>query len=654
MNKLSNLKTFSIFLLSLTLGACGGGSGGGNTSTPTPLPTPAPPVSDIPTSLSIQGQETVQTSETIGLAAMLNGSSSSYTFEWTQTAGEPVPMLTAQSQVLSFDVPTHGDYSFSVNVNDANGSLSFQENFSFTATSDVAAATVRLDHAVSEEGKVSLRADALPGSIISSITWQQVSGQTVPQGNFPETASEQNFLFFDAPTVSEDQLLQFRATMTLDNGENTSDDVYVLIKDVQQQGDGFFPGSADRVVTSEMFPYNPDSPYATALEACVYNNLVNNSCSFSALPLIGQVTSNPTIEDVLDRVYVSHEWMGDRLKNYLENSAAAEDMLSLFRGVTAIIISYEVRPSFYWVATGAIYLDGANFWVTPEERDTLNDVPDFRSAFGQDLQFFMPWRYVRNNQSYLNRGSYSQADRGSRSFEDVEADITWLMYHELAHANDFFPPDRWASIPSSSDPLSYFRLMPPDSSAFESLFPLNSGELNSLAQVSFAGETATTAQTNTTALEATDLFSPDNAAMYYSFLNEREDYATLFERFMMAYRFGAEADTAVMQVASNNPQFLVTWGQRSRINDIKLTSRTRHTVQNILPDLDVDAIQPTLPPARLMRPGESWADNLILDGESAGKKAIIKRTGNELSGAELPSYMSHYQHANRPAVPDPK
>lgn len=652
MNKRSNLKIFNIFLLSLTLGACGGGSGSGNTSAP--VPTPAPPVNNIPTSLSIQGQETVQTNETIGLAAMLNGSSIGYTFQWTQTAGEPVSMLTANSQVLSFDVPAQGDYSFSARVNDANGNLSFQEDFTFTASAEISAATVRLDHAVSEEGKVSLRADALPGSTISSITWQQISGQTVPQGNFPDTESEQNFLFFDAPAVSEDQLLQFRATMTLVDGDNISDDVYVLVKDVQQQSDGFFPDSANRIVTSEMFPYNPDSPYATALETCVYNNLVNSSCRFSTLPLIGQVTSNPTIDDILDRVYVSHEWMGDRLKDYLENSAAAEDMLSLFRGVTAIIISYEVRPSFYWVATGAIYLDGANFWVTPEERDTLNDVPDFRSAFGQDLQFFMPWRYVRNSQNYLNRGTYSHSDRNSRSFEDVEADITWLMYHELAHANDFFPPDRWASIPSSSDPLSYFRLMPPDSSAFESLFPLNSEELTSLAQVSFAGDTATTTQRNTTALEAADLFSPDNAAMYYSFLNVREDYATLFERFMMAYRFGAEADTAVMQVASDNPQFLVTWGQRSRINDFKLTSRTRHTVKNILPNLDVDAIQPTLPTAKLMRPGETWEANLNLNGERNGKEAIKTPARNELLDAELPGYMLHYQHADRPVIPDSK
>lgn len=655
-----NKKTTFAFLFSVFLSACGGGSGGGSgggggTTSPVPTQPPTTPVDSAPTSVSIQAGSSVMVNQTVGLAAMLDGSSIGYDFQWSQTSGVPVTMISAKSQVLGFDVPQAGDYSFSVTARNASNNVVFQDDINVSASAESASATVRLDHAVSETAKVSLRADSNTDAGISAISWQQISGQTVPQGNFiqedvPQGAISQS-LFFDAPTVTEDQLLQFRATMTLENGENVSDDVYVLVKDVAQSSDGFFPGSADRIVTAEMFPYNANSPYAAALESCVYNNTVNRACNFSTLPLLGQVNSNPTINDVLDRLYVSHEWMGDRLKDYLENSVASEDMLSLFRGVTAVVISYEVRPSFYWVATGAIYLDAANFWVTPEERDTLNDIPDFRSAFGQDLQFFMPWRYVRNNQSYLSRANYAPAERNSRTFEDVEADITWLMYHELAHANDFFPPDRWSSIPSSSDPISYFNLMPPDSDAFESLFPLNSNELSALAQVSFAGQTASTTQRNYTDADATNFFEPDNAAMYYSFLTEREDYATLFERFMMAHRFGAEADTAVMKPFSENPELIVTWGQRSRINDIKLTARTRHVVQNILPSLDVDAIQPTLPNAKLMRPGESWGANLILEGERAGKGTEQQKQITELSEGMMPTYMLHHQHLNRPKMP---
>ncbi|BDX06682.1 PKD domain-containing protein [Planctobacterium marinum] len=628
----------------LLLSACGG-SGGGSTSTP-PVQNP-PPVT--PVSLSIEGDTEVSTQQSVALIAMLDTDGASYSYSWQQVSGDPINLLTTDSQVLSFDAPAAGEYGFQVNVSDATGATLFSETQTLTVSAEEASATVRLDHAVSETAKVSLRADALPEQSITSISWQQIAGVNVPQSNFSES-SDENFLFFDAPSVSSDQLLQFRATMTLDNGENISDDVYVLVKNVTSSEDGFFPDSAGRIITTEMRPYNANSPYAQALENCVYNNTVSNSCRFSTLPLIGQETLNPGIDDIMDRVYVSHQWMGDRLKDYLENSVAAEDMLALFRGVTAIVISYEVRPSFYWVATGAIYLDANNFWVTPQERDTLNDQPDFRSAFGNDLQFFMPWRYVKDGESYLSRANYPQSQRLSRSFADVEADITWLLYHELAHANDFFPPDRWASIPLSSDPISYFNLMPADSSSFSQLYPLNSEELRALAQVSFAGETATTAQRNTTDQQAADLFSQDNAAMYYSYLTVREDYATLFERFMMAYRFGAEADTAVMKVVSDNPDLLVTWGQRSRISDNKLTSRTRQVVRNIYPSIDVDAIQPTLPEAKLMVSGASWQENLMLPGERAGKSSGMVDAKDPLSQGVMPDYMLHYQHQGRPEL----
>ena len=630
----------ALFLLS----ACGG-SGGGSSNTP-PVQNP-PPTATL--SLTIEGDSEVSTQQSVGLIAMLDTDGSGYTYSWQQVSGDPITLLTTDSQVLSFDAPAVGTYGFQVNVSDTSGAVLVTDSKTLTVSAEQASATVRLDHAVSETAKVSLRADALPEQAISSISWQQISGINVPESNYSES-SDDNFLFFDAPTVNADQLLQFRATMTLDNGENVTDDVYVLVKNVVTSDDGFFPDAAGRIITTEMRPYNANSPYAQALESCVYNNTVSDSCRFSTLPLIGQQTSNPDIDDIMDRVYVSHQWMGDRLKEYLENSVASVDMLALFRGVTAIVISYEVRPSFYWVATGAIYLDANNFWVTPQERDTLNDQPDFRSAFGNDLKFFMPWRYVKDGESYLNRGDYPQSQRLSRNFQDVEADITWLLYHELAHANDFFPPDRWASIPSSSDPISYFNLMPADSSSFSQVYPLNSEELKALAQVSFAGETATTAQRNTSDQQAADLFSQDNAAMYYSYLTVREDYATLFERFMMAYRFGAEADTAVMKVLSDNPELIVTWGQRSRINDPKLTSRTRQVVRNIYPTLDVDAIQPTLPDAKFMVAGESWQENLILPGERAAKIGNRNAAVDPLTKGLLPSYMLHYQHAGRPEI----
>lgn len=614
-------KHILVIALSTVLVACGGG--GGSSSTPAPTPTtPTTPPSEV----TIVGTQSASVNQPVGLVAMLpdGQSGEAFDFSWTQTSGPTVNALATHSQVIGFDVKEAGDYSFQVEVTDSSGSVVTQNTFDFTASGEIKNAGVRLDHAVVEQGKVSLKADALPEYAIPNVTWTQIAGPTISTADLTIDEDE-NLLFFDAPAVNTDTLFQFEARIQLaETGEIITDEVSVLVKDATINSNGYFPSEdiIGRVVYNEMHAYRPGSAYANALESCVYNNTLDNSCSFANLPLIGKVNSNPTVENVLDRLLVSHDWMGDRFKEYLETSVAAQDMLLLLKGVTAVVISYEVRPSFYWSATGAIYLDANNFWVYPEERDTLNDQPDFRSNFGNDLQFIMPWRYVRNGQNYLNRGSYPVEQRLSRSFEDVEADITWLMYHELAHANDFFPPSTHAGMATNTSPLAFSNSNPPTSNTFSQIYPLLSQELVNLAQVSFRGETANNTQKAYQASDIQQFFEPDSAAMYYSFSTTREDYATLFERFMMAYRFGAESDVAVLSRV-NNPEFVVTWGQRHRINDPKLIERTKYTVENILPSLDADAIQATFNSPQLMTPGVSWFDNLI----GSDKAGNIKQSG---------------------------
>jgi hypothetical protein len=64
------------------------------------------------------------------------------------------------------------------------------------------------------------------------------------------------------------------------------------------------------------------------------------------------------------------------------------------------VIGAHVRPSFYYALTGAIYLDADNFWRTADERDVIDEAPDFRSDFDRDLQYSGLWRYVANNRAF--------------------------------------------------------------------------------------------------------------------------------------------------------------------------------------------------------------------------------------------------------------
>ena len=607
-------RTAAALSAALLIGGCGGGGdSGGSTVTPT-LGTPAPGFTEVAPALTVDnlrlfGDLNASVNASVGFVVLSNDSQTLDTIDWQQTSGPAVDLLAAHTQAVGFDIPATGTYEFTVTATTTSGE---QRALSFTLTAVASGAenqaNIRLDHMATERGRVSLRVDSPTAKIITDAQWEQLAGPQAEEIVYQEdsTGGPLQSAFFAAPEVSEDQVMEFAVTLTFDDGTTASDTVLVGINDATISSNGIFTQN-DMYLTTDLIPYRADTPWAEGLARCVYTNQLVNSCTFSDLPLIGMQTNNPTIETILDKTLVSHPWMGDRFAEFLQNSATSEDMLNLLRGVTAIVISYEVRPSFYWVRTGAIYLDARNFWRTPEERDTLNTAPDYRSDFGNDLQFGIYWRYVKDNSYYYPQASLAESSRNSRDLAQLEAALAWLMYHELAHANDFFPPTSWASIADTQTPLSFFQNNAPRSTLLYNQYPLNSSVLDALADVSFGGETATTAQRNYTASEAADEFSADIAPAFYAYYTEREDYATLFERFMMLHRLGVSADVGVIGT-NNNPDALITWGQRNRINQDTLQARTAFTVERVLPNLNVTQIQAELPATIQLRANTSWFD----------------------------------------------
>ena len=639
---------------SLILSACGGGSsndGGtpGRGTLPPPVLTESTGLVEpiaVFNNVALYGDSEFITNGSYGLALTSNDGSQITSVRWEQLSGPALSILASNSQTIGFDVLEAGNYALQAEVTTSAGAQqnTQQLTYEFTAQqSDVTVANLRLDHTVTERAKVSLRVDSFNNDIgTASITWKQVAGPAVL-----DFQSQGNSAFFNAPAVTKDEVIKFETNVNFTDGSNSVDASFITINDTQIIDEAYFPNS--NIITSEdVYAFNVNSPYKNAIESCVYTNTLNSTCTFGNLPLIGQQFTAPSIDDILDRTLVSHDWMGQRFRQYLEQSAAGPDMLKLLRGVTAVVISYDVRPSFYWAATGAIYLDARNFWLTPEERDTLNEVPDFRSGFSGDLKFRVFWRYVKNNAPYMPGQSFSSAARETRTFDALEADISWLMYHELGHANDFFPYDVWAGLSNSDDPLSFFRSNGTNSDIMITSFPLSSSEMKGLAQVSFAGETATNAQRAYVGSDIETFFTPDIASSYYSYLNEREDFATLFERFMMQYRLGASADIGIINT-QDNPNLLVTWGQRDRFNHISIQNRARFTVSNILPELgNINALQASLPEAVQLRRNVSWFDNINL-GESVGTESVIQIPYRLEKAAAVEETSLHI---GRPALPE--
>lgn len=605
-------KGFLISALLLALQACGGG--GNSTITPAPPSTGGPisytlvtpKISENGINLYYPDNFWVNQSASIAVTAT---NTTFKSVSWQQSAGPDLVFLANNTQLIGFDIPAAGNYRIELSlVTQANTTINKTINFSAVESVN-ALVNVRLDHVAVEQGKVSLRVDSsvqAHNKNITAIKWQQVAGPTAV-----DLSSDEHYLFFKAPNVSQDSVLEFSASINFSDGSLGTDHSYVLVKNANINSEGYFPKHANRIVSPDVFAYRPQSPYADVLVDCVYNNQIASSCSFAKLPLLGTQHLNPTIEDVLQRLVVSHEWMGHRFKQYLEQSATAADMLKLLRATTAIVIAYDVRPSFYWSATGAIYLDAANFWVSPQERDTLNDQADYRSEFGKDLSFFIPWRYVKDNQYYLRNSDYPASARLTKSFSALEASASWLMYHELAHANDFFPPTSWTGMSVSSSPLTYSNQAKASSDSFSKLYPLDSDDMKSLAKVSFAGNSASSYQKSLRATDIVGFFTPDKAPDYYCYSTVREDYATLFGHFMMAYRLGVSADVAIISTL-NNDELNVSWGQRNRINSPAIQGRVRAVVNDIFPQLNVAQIQNGLPQPVLMQVGVDWFSNLNL------------------------------------------
>ena len=185
-----------------------------------------------------------------------------------------------------------------------------------------------------------------------------------------------------------------------------------------------------------------------------------------------------------------------------------------------------------------------------------------------------------------------------------------MLYHELAHANDFFDYTEWAQLPNSASPLSTYDDSSPISTGLAASLPLNSSQLHALADVRYGGGAASSAERNYTAQQIANWFEDDGAVAFYAYFTEREDLAMLFERFMMLYRLGAEADVGVFtQETLEDGSFIPTWAQRNRVSDNNVTMRVNYVVSRILPALNVPNIQASLPGPFMLPTDITWRDS---------------------------------------------
>lgn len=348
-------------------------------------------------------------------------------------------------------------------------------------------------------------------------------------------------------------------------------------------GDGDPTGPGGRTPDfSDAYAYVGDSPYASDLVQCIDPEREPSSCTIGTLPPIARTNSEPSVDDIMDHVVVSHDWMGLRLREILE-----EEPLELRRvlgAFTAIVADDDVRPSFYWSLTGAVYIDPRHLWLTPQEEATIGSEPDYRSGFGAELGF-VPFSGYLDGDAVAFPGFGPGRDLASR----VGA-VAALLFHEGAHANDFLPPGQVARLDDGeafddvTTRLEGERL----SRQLAARHPLRSAVWQGLAQVLYFGEGATDEQKALTAEEVGAAFAPDGASDPYAYSAQEEDFAMLFEETMLQRHFEVDRRVGFATLTSDSSRtcedYSVGWGVRGRIAAGAVRPRAQLVADAILGD----------------------------------------------------------------------
>jgi hypothetical protein len=611
-------------LVAALLAACGGGSGGAGAPVAPPVTPPSPGCA-----LQTVADSTVEAGKTAGAAALACGAALA-DITWTQVDGPAVTLLAARSPAVSFETSATGTVKLRADARLADGSNASVSADIVVGPAPVASfITLRGDHSVRAGTDTSVRAwpTLASGETLGSIAWTQEAGPAVKMDT-----SDQQLLMFTAPKVAADTVLKFRATLTTSAGRQDQDEVIVAVEAQAPAPDGLFDA------TARVHPYRQAAVHAGVLARCAYDISLyyrdasrNNLCSAATLPLLQAEAGPggvPSVAQVMGRVLVSHDFLGANLEQFLLTQDPHGDFRRLLAGVSAIVLGSHVRPSYYTAGTGAIYLDAGNLWLTPEERDVVTEVPDYRLAFDDELNYSGFGRLVKNN-AYARR-SFPATARTSRGVDELVPDLGKLLYHELGHASDFFTPAErnldparsiWANVAGRVDA----RTLPSDQLA--NRYPLTSLEMKGLGQVLFQGAQASEDQKAYSSAQVGAFFAADRASDDYAYSiagdsNSREDLAMLFEEFMMAYRHGIQYDLAFTNVyvaGMTNEQVIVGWGERGRIAEPAIRPRIKLVLQRIAPWIDPAAVD-ALPAPIPMKAGASWEANLVL-GEAGSAQA---------------------------------
>ena len=211
----------------------------------------------------------------------------------------------------------------------------------------------------------------------------------------------------------------------------------------------------------------------------------------------------------------------------------------------------------------------------------------------------------------------------ARSLRDAEYSFASLLYHELAHANDYFPSTNWLTYSSSRTVydavLEVYYANEILSDYLQDNYPLDAlyasggqNELTKLAQVRFREPSLVTQQQiGYTMTDVADMFKTEGAPQFYSYSSTREDLAILFDGFMMFARYGVSRDVGV----SDQQYSDFVWGQRDRMGESWIKPRLSFVATRVLPEFtEASTVIQNLASPIALQANKTWRNSVVIDG----------------------------------------
>ncbi|MEG3221673.1 hypothetical protein PD716_13635 [Vibrio gigantis] len=367
------------------------------------------------------------------------------------------------------------------------------------------------------------------------------------------------------------------------------------------------------------------------IEECSKAFLTNNSCDLLLIKPLGFNKENVTIDQVQERLVVSHQWMADSFIEALEE-INDQDLLNLFKPLNSIVISYDIRPSFYTTSTASMYIDPKYVWRSKSEWDSIHKQEDYRNGFQTEFQFDKAQRYVHETTnhyvSYSN--TYSPLRNESRDASHIAPGLFRLLSHELAHANDFLQEHDLTQIPSNGYINDYIHSLKKLNNELIERDPLTSKLLDKAAKIAFRGDSMTNEIRQLTGEAAGDAFEADKAAAFYSYSSPAEDVAMLFEAYMMYKKYRALSDFAFVSIPQTENfscnDWVIQWGQRSRLSDDGVQDRAVFIASGILGKSEsaIRAELASLPAEpEMLRAGQGWCSSQKIMNVNPESRAIV-------------------------------